>query len=159
MLCLYLMEMIDQNLGFDPNAPGVRKIYVKPYSERYAYEIDPYVYGEYAGSLRDLIMSQYQRVVKMVNSYKPNPKDITVSPFNMDRFSWSLEFKVNINDGYGCHAPVTFMESYAPKLLILTDKELNNRVVMALAEVINCYYNAYAENWLKEWRKQPRTGR
>jgi len=159
MLCPYLIEMIDPNLGFDPNAPGVQKIYVKPYSERYAYEINPYVYGEYAGPLRDLILGQYQRLVKMVNNLNQYGLHITVNPFNMERFSWSLEFKVDIIDGYGCHAPVTFMERYAPKLLILTDNELAHRVKEAFGAILYCAHHGREEEEEEEMRRRQHTGR
>jgi len=151
--------MIDPNLGFDPNAPGVHKVTNKDYSELYSYVIDPYVYGEIGGPIRELMLRQYQRVMENINRYGPDPKSITVTPFIVDRFRWSLEFQVAINGPFGCHAIVKFMDKRPPNLLILTDKELNNRVVMALGKVINCYYDAYKENWLKEWKKQPRTGR
>jgi len=130
--------MIDPNLGFDPNAPGVKKVYVKPYSERYAYAIDPYVYGEYVGSLRDLIMGQYQRLVKMVDFLNTYGWHITVGPFNMDRFRWDLELQADIIGAYDCRVPVTFMDKYPPKLLILTDSGLTDHLKEALTEMNKC---------------------
>jgi len=142
--------MIDPNLGFDPNAPGVHKVTNPDYSQVYSYAIDPYVYGEIGGPIRELISRQYQRVMELINRFGPNPKYITVAPFIVDGFRWSLEFQIAINGQFGCHAIVKFMDKRPPNLLILTDKELYNRVGFALAEVINCDYKAYAENLLKE---------
>jgi len=152
--------MIDPNLGFDPNAPGVRMVWGKPYSEHYAYVIDPYVYGEYTAPLRDLIMGQYQRVVNTVAKFRIKPSYMTVAPFNMDKFSWDLDFEAYLNGIYDCRSiPITFIDKYRPKLLILTDNELYNRVKEAVGGVIHCIYRTEMEKEEEERRKRLRTGR
>ena len=156
--------MIDPNLGFDPNARGVKTFYEvyggKPYSERYAYVIDPYVYADYTGSLRDLIMGQYQRVVKTVDKFRINPLYMTLVPFNMDKFSWDLDFEVYIGGIYGCRSiPIRFIDKYRPKLLILTDNELYNRVKEAIGGVVFCIHRSEMEEKEREERRRLRTGR
>jgi len=159
--------MIDPNLGFDPHARGVKtfyEVYGKPYSDRFAYVIDPYVYGDYVGPVRDLVMSQYKRVEKMVDNimakFHINPTYMTIVPFKMDKFDWNLDFETYLYGMYECRStPITFIVKYRPMLLILTDNELYNRVAEAVGTVIQCIISAENEERWKEERRRVRTGR
>jgi len=160
--------MIDPNLGFDPNAPGVQKVTNKKYSERYSYGIDPYVYGKIGGSIRELMLRQFQRISEI--EHKINERvgfdiKVDVKPTDdLNRFSWDLNFEAKMTGERDCSFwPIRYIDKYfyggKGWLMILTDNELAKRVETALAVVYGCIEQSKMEEKEEEERRRLRTGR